>query len=268
MADVSAPQDMSNAGQPVVQEGPSTAVLAKSVRGLRTWLIVLTSLMGLAFIGTLIVVIVGIVGVGSLLSVGDGVSKDEITSAKSQVKSAYGDRLESLEVRAIKLDDGTPFSALSGDTDAAVYVHYKLKDSPVVVADLVEGPGGNDAASYGILPTQGSLTSRMTTTQLNSILAAYASQTTVPLGAVRRYADEQNYTDTGDGSSVPAVVSVGEKKYKTSELWAATEGKIVKGDTLNYDDVMNETRTAFIFHEDPKTGQFTFLGTESASNMW
>ena len=42
----------------------------------------------------------------------------------------------------------------------------------MTVADIVGGPFGPDLASMGMLPTQGSLQSRMTAEQFDRVLAA------------------------------------------------------------------------------------------------
>jgi hypothetical protein len=65
------------------------------------------------------------------------------------------------------------------------------------------------------------------------------------------------------GSAPGEVVRVGSKKYKAVDLWAATEGMTVEGDTLGM-DVWSTSRKALIFYENPKSGAFTFLGTEPA----
>lgn len=56
---------------------------------------------------------------------------------------------------------------------------------------------------------------------------------------------------------------VGNKKYKAGDLWAATEGMLVEGDTIGM-DVWSTSRKTLIFYEDLKSGAFTFLGTEPA----
>lgn len=65
------------------------------------------------------------------------------------------------------------------------------------------------------------------------------------------------------GPAPQSTVQVGKRKYQASDLWAATEGMEVTGDTVGM-DVWNTNRKALIFYEDPKSGEFAFLGTEPA----
>ena len=160
----------------------------------------------------------------------------------------------------MKFDDPSIPADAAGDQQF-VYVQYRLKDSDVVVADIVGGPFGPDPTSMGMLPTQGSLQSRMTPEQFDRFLAAYAGETTAPLSGVRRYNDRAEMMMPG--SVQGGVVRVGDKKYNAGDLWAAAEGMTVEGDTVGM-DVWSTSRKALIFHEDPKSGAFTFLGTEPA----
>lgn len=270
MSDSTRTEDPSSPQQQAVPDGPSTVALAASVRRLRVWLIALTSVVVIVVIGALTVVSLMALSLGSISSEATGTSDEQVASIKREISNALGDRLQSVEVRAVRVEYGEepfPYSLLSGGGEESPYVEYRLKGSSVLVADLLGGPYGNDASASGMIPTQGSLASRMTQEQFDRLLAAYAVETESPLGAVRRYGDKSDLMDSGAGS-VPDEVTVGNKTFKTAEMWSATQGRVVKGDTINLADESSFMRKALVFREDPTTGEFTFLGTESAESMW
>jgi hypothetical protein len=125
---------------------------------------------------------------------------------------------------------------------------------------------GEGVASSGMLPTKGSLVSRMSPEKFDRLLAAYADETKSPLGAVRRYGDESYFSETG--SKVPDELTVGDRTLPTKELWSAVEGRIIKGDSVDMSGDSDYSRNALIFWEDPATGEFAFLGTEPTNSMW
>ena len=43
---------------------------------------------------------------------------------------------------------------------------------------------------------------------------------------------------------------------------------MVKGDRVTLNGESDFVRKALIFHEDPRTGQFIYLGTESVEDGW
>ncbi len=250
----------------------SPAALAASVRRIKIWLTILSVIMGIALIGACGIVATAVLGIAGLDSGGPQVDKAEVESVKAEFQTALGDDLESLEVRAVSMNFGDapfPFSILSGGSggESAIYVEYRLKSSPVVVADVLGGPFGNNPRGSGMIPTKGTLASRMTDEQFSRILAAYAAETKSPLGTIRRYNDQSEMMD--GPSTTPEKIIIGNKEYKSGELWSAVEGKIIEGDSvdMNTGD-FGEPRTAFVFHEDPKTGEFSFLGTESSDTVW
>lgn len=246
--------------------GPSTAALAVSVRRIRLWLIVLSLIVsGMVFVG---------VAVAGLFVMSFRGPESEILpttrgvdDVREEFKSALGSRLESIAVREVSIDFGSPpfpYSLLRGETgEKMTYVEYRLKGSPVLVAGMLGGPFGGDPSRSGMLPTRGSLASRMTDQQFQRLLSAYAAETKEPLGSVRRYTDRP-YMQGGD---VPEKVAVGARQYPARELWSAVEGRLVKGDRVTFSDESMFGRDALIFHEDPKTGAFTYLGTEPANGF-
>ena len=253
---------------PVPDVVPSIAELARSVRRHRIWLIILTLVLVLPLIASCgsIAFLASTFGPMSDMST---IQDEEADRTRQEIEDALGDRIEDLEVRVVSMsygDSGFPFSLMpSGYDEQSLYVEYRLKDSGVVVADLV-GPYAMDAASAGLIPTRGSLASRMTDQQYDRLIAAYAAESNSPLGSVRRYNDAESMMM--EETTVPAEVVVGDTTYPSKELWSATEGRIVRGESFNADEEMSFTRRVYVFHEDPKTGEFTPLGTESAEIWW
>lgn len=248
--------------------GPSTAELARSVRNLRRWMIALTVVVALTVMGGAAmagVALWGIVGIGAM---SDPTAPTDAMADKvrDEIKSALGDKLESVDVRAVEFDYGGkppfPYSLVDGVGDSkSIYVEYRLKSSPTLVAGVLEGPMGMDISSSGMLPTRGSLASRMTDEQFAGILKAYAQETKAPLGSVRRYSDQSAMYE---GKTSSDMVPVGAKEYPSKELWSASEGIVVKGDRVSLSDTAPYQRKAYVFHEDPKSGEFTYVGTEPA----
>jgi hypothetical protein len=190
------------------------------------------------------------------------VSVDE---TRQQIKDAFGDDLDRVEVREVTQSYGDapfPFSALAKSSGTkAVYMEYQLRGSDVVVAGLTgDLPIGGSPGPADMIPTKGSLASRMTLPQFKRLLVAYAAETKAPLGAVRRYNDPSPSSSRG-GSE--ATVTIGSQDYAAKELWSATEGMLVKGDEVTDDIETRFERTAHVFREDPVTGEFKSLGTET-----
>lgn len=240
-----------------------------AIRRLRVWLIVLT---------VLVAVLVAAAIAGAIWLPGQidddaeeaevypgmTVSDDQLATTRGEIENALGGAVADLEVRRVTMTfDDTSIPAEAAGEEEFVYVSFRLVDSGVVVADIVGGPYSHDVSSSGMVPTQGSLRSRMTERQFERFLAAYAEETTAPLGNVRRYNDRAEM-GMMPGSVQSDRIRAGGKSYKVEDLWAATEGLLVEGDTIGMEE-MGTMRKAFIFYEDPKTGAFTFLGTEPAA---
>lgn len=201
-------------------------------------------------------------GFGEYMTIED----HQLERARDEVEEAYGQRIKKLDVRVVTMSyDDTPFSFMSSGMDEElVYIECELK-SGVVIADPVSSfYGVENLSGSGIIPTRGSLTSRMTDEQLDAALAAYAAETDTPLGSVRRYTDDEMFDET---DSVPDEVEIGKKTYASKELWKFVEGLIVEGDTVDGNNESYYSRRAHVFHEDPDTGEFVYLGSESAE-VW
>jgi hypothetical protein len=253
------------APEPQTHEG-AAAELLTTVRRLRAWLIVLSVLVALLVAAAIVAAVLvprAIDDRDETAFVGAiGPTADQVATTREEIESALGGSLEGLDVRLVtmKFDDASMPADVPSE-ERFIYVQYTLKDSGVVVADIVGGPFGPDPMTMGMLPTQGPLQSRMTPGQFDRFIAAYAHETTSPLGNVRRYNDRAEMMMPG--SAPGEVVRVGNKKYKANDLWAATEGMTVEGDAVGM-DVWSTSRKALVFYEDPKSGAFTFLGTEPA----
>lgn len=255
-----------------VPEAESDIALAKleaSVRRHRIWLIILTATMVVALCG--VTSVVGLtLGVGATLGEPDMAGDEQISKAKQEIELAYGERLRDLEVRAVEVEYGAapfPYSLMSGGGMESLYIEYGLTGSDVLVANLLEsGMFGGGLSTSGMLPTKGSLVSRMELQQFERLLTAYGNQTKAPLGSVRRYGDRPYPTETG--VSVPEEVTVGDTSYPTKELWTVSEGRVVKGDSIDMSDESGLGRSSLIFRENTATGEFVFLGTEPAASVW
>ena len=240
--------------------------LVTAVRRLRVWLIVLTVLVA----ALVAAAIVGAVLLPGRIGNGNGgeyagaptVSDAQVAATRQEIEKALGDQLAGLEVRRVTMSfDDPSLPAGVPNEEQFIYVKYQLKGSSVVVADVLGGPFGDDPASMGMLPTRGSLVSRMSEEKFRRFLAAYARETSAPLSNVRRYNDRLQMVQPGTVQQ--SVVPVDGKNYRASDLWAAAEGLLVEGDHLGM-EAMGTDRKAFIFYEDPKSGAFRFLGTEPA----
>lgn len=267
---------MSQEGQTPVGESLGNVTVAgggsgfeAAVRQLRVWLIILTVLVAL-LVATVVAAAIWLPGQlddepeESGVYPGMTVSDEQLATTRSEIENALGGAIEDLDVRRVTMTfDDPSIPAGAPAEEQFVYVSFRLADSGVVVADILGGPYAPDASSMGMLPTQGSLRSRMTERQFARFLAAYADETTVPLGNVRRY-DDRAEMGMMPGTVQSDRIRAGGKSYKVEDLWAATEGLLVEGDTVGMEE-MGTMRKAFIFYEDPKSGAFTFLGTEPAA---
>gem|GEM_PF-3400713 len=257
------PGSVRSAGDALAGQVP--VQLAGDLRRLKRWLVVLTVLVALLLAAAIAAAVLIPRAIHdqqqSTYGVPFGPTADQVASTRKEVEAALGDRLASLEARLVTMEFVDPSMPAETPEEQFIYVQYRLKDSGVLVADLVGGPLGTDPASMGMLPTQGTLQSRMSEEQFARLLAAYGSETAAPLSNVRRYNDRTELMMPG--SAPGNTVQVGKRKYRASDLWAATEGMEVAGDTVGM-DVWSTDRRALIFYEDPKTGEFTFLGTEPA----
>jgi hypothetical protein len=252
---------------PVPPSAPSDAsplaALTRSLRLIKVWLAVLTVAVA-AFAVTVVVLEVVRDDPDDPDYAADMYqpSEQQVAEARADVENAFGDRLESVDVRIVQVD--LPEEALAGAPDDAgppptLYVEYRLRGFETPIAGTLTDPY-TSVASSGLVPTKGSLVSRMTDEQFDALLVAYAKATPSPLGGVRRYGDSPMEMP---GQVVADTIKSGGRSYRTDELWSAREGALVKGDHMSLDDSAYTEGTAHVFHEDPKSGEFTYLGTES-----
>jgi hypothetical protein len=247
---------------------PSQDALATSVRRLKIWLGILTGIVALLIVCTIGAVGMSVVGLGIIPgALQDMPGGPSVSDTRQQVQDAFGSQIQRLEVREVTQDFGGPpfpYSLIDGSSGMkTVYVEYQLKGTDVVVAGVLgDGPFGSDAAASGMIPTKGSLASRMTPDEFKRLLAAYGAETRSPLASVRRYND-QSIVEPDGNSAAQATVTVGSKDFAAKELWIVTEGKIIKGDKVSTDEMMMG-RKAYVLREDPATGAFTSLGSEPA----
>jgi hypothetical protein len=270
---MSEPEPVQGAGADTssIDATPSTSELAGSVRRLKRWLVALTVVVALVVVGAIAaagIIAWGIFGISRMDADPTAPTARTIDSVRAEIKSALGDKLESVDVRLVSVGYGEgppfPYSLIYGvGDDKSVYVQYRLKGSSVLVAGILDGPFGTDISSSGMLPTRGSLISRMTDAQFTKILAAYAAQTRAPLGSVRRYSDRSSMSD----APVPDKVPVGAQEFPSKELWSVTQGTVVKGDRVTIDEVSDLEGKSLVFHEDPESGEFTYIGSESDYGM-
>jgi len=245
----------------------AAAGLSDSLRRLKRWLVALTAVVALLAAALIVAAVVVVPRAideqeGSAYDVPVGPGAEQVDATRAEIENALGDRLENVEVRLVTMEfDDPSMPADAPSEESFLYAEYRLKGSEVLVADIVEGPFGPDPASTGMLPTQGTLQSRMTLEQFERLLAAYGRETAAPLSGVRRYNDRVEWMMPGSAQSVS--IEVGDKEYRTKDLWSATEGLRVEGDSVGM-EIWSTNRKALIFYEDPKSGAFTFLGTEPA----
>jgi hypothetical protein len=241
---------------PPKMEPDSVQELKRSVRRLRIWLGVVTAGLVLLLLGSCSPIAI----IAVLAATSNGApSQSEIASLRSSVQSGLGDRLSSLEVRSISIKDPTtpfPFSAFGLGHD--IYIQGQLKGSGVTIAATV--PQGSDPAASGLVPTQGALTDRMTDAQLDRFLAAFHHETSQPFGGVTRYSPQNS------SAAASGTVTIAGTAYPLQELWSATIGRLVSGNSIDLVSSGSNTTQALVFWENPKTGEFQFLGKESASD--
>lgn len=170
--------------------GQVPAQLVRDLRRLQRWFIVLTVLVAL-LVAAMVVAAVLVPRAIREQQQADGVpvgpTAEQVASTRDEIKAALDDRLASLETRLVTMEFDDPAMPTDAPEEQFIYVRYRLRDSGVLVADLTGGPFGTDPASMGMLPTQGSLQSRMTEQQFARFLAASGGETSAPLSNVRRY---------------------------------------------------------------------------------
>jgi len=248
---------------PIAPSGAQTpeSELLRRNKVLRRWVIALSVVLALVVVGAC-----GIVGMtaytgfygASMMSSGE--PEDQVAAIKSKIEKAYGDDLADVSVKAVEVDSGVPFflSGFSGIDQHAYAAEYTLASSSVKFATVLMDE--SSMGYSGFLPLHGSLASRMSSEQLESLLKAWSAETDDPFGGVRRYTDSDMMMME---ESVGATITLGGKDYPSQRVWAATEGTVVKGDELKFDGLME--LDALVFFENP-AGEFVFIGREPGMN--
>ncbi|MBE0475711.1 MAG: hypothetical protein IBX62_01220 [Coriobacteriia bacterium] len=263
MIDADPGAGMRSADPPRPIEPSSADELAASIVRHRTWLIALTVVVVLMIL-TACAPVALLFGIGGLVDGTEAPSDAQLQSVRQRIEDALGGRLADADVRAVTVvyDDAPfPFPLLTGG-EQVIYLEASLADSDVVIADVIAS--SQELASSGLLPTAGRLTERMTGEQFDRLVAAFAVQTDAPLGPVFRYIERLAM----EVDPIPEEVRVEDREYRVAELWSATVGRRVEGDRLDLGADASDVREALIFHEDPETGQFTYLTTEPVEDMF
>ncbi|MDZ4179087.1 MAG: hypothetical protein U1E29_07630 [Coriobacteriia bacterium] len=239
--------------------------LDRSVRQLRVWLIVLSVAIGIIFLCSCAAISSTVLGFGGLMMDMDmSVPDEQVEQLRDEIEGALGDRLDHLDVRAVRVTYGEPAWMSGVGSEEVLYVEYRLKGIDVTVASTAAMYGPN-LMMAGIIPTRGSLGSRMTDEQFEALLKAYGAETGAPFGPVRRYSEPDPF-----GYETPTPkdkIVVAGREYLAADLWAVTEGELVDGNVLDR-SVMMPTGKAYVFFEDPEEGTFEFLGTEAVETYW
>jgi hypothetical protein len=165
-----------------------------------------------------------------------------------------------VEVRSVSIRDPStpfPFSVLGG-LGHDIYIQARLKDSGVTIAAVL--PSGSDPAASGLLPTEASLTDRMTASEFDRFLGAFHTQSSEPLGGVTRYSPQNS------SAAASGTVTIAGTAYPLQELWSASLGRLVTGNSVDQVAPGAASTQALVFWEDAKTGEFHYLGRESVTD--
>lgn len=258
---IPAPPDRPAAG--AEPGGASLEQLTVSVVRLRMWLIALTLAFALLTLGACSPLALLFVGATFMDDGSPAPAASSVEDVRRQVGDAYGRRLTDLEVRVVSLSYGDapfPFSLVEGN-EKCVYLEAHLNDPDIVIADIVGSSA--DLVSSGLLPTRGPLSERLTDERFARLAAAFRARTESPLGRVFRYREQPSM----DTESLPDEVTVGGATYATEEMWSAVVGRSSVGDRIDLSD-SGDTRDSLVFHEDPGTGEFTYVGTERVEDVF
>jgi hypothetical protein len=235
--------------------------LEQARRSLKRWRI--------AAIALMVAVVLGLLGSCALVLLvspfspalellGGGMNEpDQTAKLKASIKKAYKSDLESVTVKRVKDPMGAPFPYSFLEGGGHMYeVQYRLKGSDVPFAGVLYDPSMSTIG--GFIPPQGSLKNRMPLDRLYKLMAAYKAETSEPLGGVTRYGSEEMMMEA-PSSSVPETLTVDGKDYPTEQLWMAREGLTEAKESAIFDGGQTN---ALVFFEDPKTGEFVYVGTE------
>jgi hypothetical protein len=255
-----AEQDITNpfeqSYEPEVPE-PAVTALARSVKRLRVWVIVLTVVVSLLVLGScaplaLVGLAMGTAGMG-----GPSPSPTNLSSVRSEIQTSLGANLASLQVRSVEVSypevSEIPFFSAK---EHLVYVEAHLKDPDVVIADVL-GFAGSPTES-GLLPTKASFASRLSDQQYLALLRAFRAKTDRPVGPISTYADSSH-------GSADTTVAIDGRYYPASQLWSVTVGRRVSSDRT-FEVKPGARRDCLVFWEEPGTGRFEYVGTESVAD--
>ena len=223
-----------------------------TVRALRRWLIALTA------VGVLLLVVVsayaGFTTYKDYFEDGEsdpGPDATLIQPIKDGLTTIYGADLASVEVYQVALSypDSIP--------DRPYAVTYKLRNSPVTITGMVEGPSTLDES--GLVPTMGPLDNQLSAEEMANMLRAFGAHSSKPMGFVYSYSSDltDGYWEDGD------TITVDGKDYAVDDLWCANEGWVpTSGVAVSWSSVPDAR--AFVFRLNHKTGEFTYVGSEPA----
>jgi hypothetical protein len=234
--------------------------------GIRVWLTVLSVILGV------LLAAVSVAGYFAYTFASDfyggvtpqGSTEDQTAKIEKAVRSAWGDALDTVTVTRVEvkpMTTGLPFS--TGNT-YGYGITYRLKGAQASIAGIV----ADDSAlgDTGLLPAVGSLMSHMDAKQVVALSVAYKGKTSKPMGAISAYLDPS--MGGMDPSTVSETLTVSGTPYKTSELWRVADAvEVKKGEVFDAESYANVDQRDMIFHYDPTTGEFAFLGTEPSSGF-
>lgn len=251
-------ESVTSTAQPI--ETPPQPDLARQVRFLRRWLVVLTIVLVLFVVGAAFMAGAALFSFsGFYAGSGTKVDPEQVKTTRQEYEKGLGSDLKSLDVRAVNVDFGGmggPFPFMSSPKEQALYVEYHLKSSELTFANLQMN--GQDP---GLLPTQAPISSQMTEEQFRGIVKAYEAESKETFGGVHRYND----SNAGMEGAPATAVSIGGKDYATKDLWVVTQGVRVEGDTFSPNMIGFGPQSALVFVEETKTASFTYLGTDESA---
>lgn len=246
--------------------------LERRIRNLRRWVIALGAALGvtlllacaLASVLAAPVMLVSTLMAGSEGPWGQASGPDTSDELRDEITAVYKESLTSVEVKRVSVvyEDEPALLGMGGEP--AYAVEYRLKGSPVTIANVVSEFDGN-LVSSGLLPPKGTLKSKLDPNQLITLLKAWDKHSPKPFGGVLRYDEALSLGSDFDPSvraSQPDEIVVGETTYKTSDLWVVFPGRTASGSKVKA-EMMDSGQTVSVFHIDRKAGRFRYVGEET-----
>ena len=191
-----------------------------------------------------------------------------VDETRERLESEWGDRIVSLEVRAVRLEFlGSWLPSGLRPHEEAVYVEGRLREPDVSIAAVVSPAYGMDAQGMGLLPTKkGAFNEPLSDNQLTQLIVAYRAETDAPLGGIYSALEYLELFSRGLVSDDQMVTDTRGRGYPVRELWAVTEGVVLTGDAITEEELLEKNREALIFRENPKTGEFVYVATERVAH--